>query len=181
MPKNRPDQAGRVGLRPKPQHMARHSSRQRADVSNDRRCGDGDARRDRIAIGRRRRRAVWAALQHTSRQPPPVPARTDGGGRRGAWHQLGLLMGSCSWVASPQICVTGEEMLLAGTTTTTTAQRQTYGAEMNRAARWAVAARQLRPDRSRRDAGKALGRYARHLVRSGAGVLPHAERRAPFE
>jgi hypothetical protein len=152
MPKNRPDQAGRVGLRPKPQHMARHSSRQRADVSNDRRCGDGDARRDRIAIGRRRRRAVWAALQHTSRQPPPVPARTDGGGRRGAWHQLGLLMGSCSWVASPQICVTGEEMLLAGTTTTTTAQRQTYGAEMNRAAR----AGKLRLDSCGRAARRAI-------------------------
>ena len=67
MPKNRPDQAGRVGLRPKPQRTARHSSHRKADATNDRRCGDGNGRRDRIAIGRRRRRAVWAAL-HTSRQ-----------------------------------------------------------------------------------------------------------------
>ena len=71
-----------------------------------------------------------------------------GGGRRGAWHQLGLLMGSCSWVASPQICVTGEEMLLAGTTRTTTALSGRHGAELNRAAR----AGQLRLDSCERDA-----------------------------
>ena len=43
-------------------------------------------------------------------------------------------------------------MLLAGTTTTTTAQRQTYGAEMNRAAR----AGQLRLDSCGRAARGAM-------------------------
>ena len=47
-------------------------------------------------------------------------------------------------------------------------------------------AAQLRMDscgrgRARRDAGKALGRDAMHLVRSGAGALPQAEWRTPFE
>ena len=104
-----------------------------------------------------------------------------GGGRRGAWHQLGLLMGSCSWVASPQICVTGEEMLLAGTTRTTTAQRQTWCRVESSGARWAVAAGQLRAGCARLDARKVLGRAGLHLVRSAAGALPQAERRAPFE
>jgi len=113
---------------------------------------------------------------------PPVTAFTDGGGgRRGAWHQLGLLMGSCSWVASPQICVTGEEMLLAGTTRTTTAQRQTWCRVESSGARWAVAAGQLRAGCARLDARKVLGRAGLHLVRSAAGALPQAERRAPFE
>ena len=52
-----------------------------------------------------------------------------------------------------------------------------HGIEVNAAAR----AGQLRPGRARRDAGNALGRDAMHLVHSGAGALPHAERRAPFE
>ena len=117
----------------------------------------------------------------TSRRTPPVTAFTDGGGRRGAWHQLGLLMGSCSWVASPQICVTGEEMLLAGTTRTTTAQRQTWCRVESSGARWAVAAGQLRAGCARLDARKVLGRAGLHLVRSAAGALPQAERRAPFE
>jgi hypothetical protein len=163
------DRVGRVGRRQKPGLVR----------------GDGDGRRDRIAIGQGVRQAragcSGGPTRHIQTNPTPVTARTDGGGRRGAWHQLGLLMGSCSWVASPQICVTGEEMLLAGTTRTTSAQRQTRCRVESSGARWAVAAGQLRAGRARRDAGKALGRDAMHLVRAAAGALPQAERRAPFE
>ena len=155
MPKNRPDQAGRVGLRPKPQRTARHSSRRKADVSSDRRCGDGDARRDRIAIGRRRRRAVWAALPHTSRQTPPVPARTDGGGEEGGVASAGLADGQLFMGCQP-----ADMRYRRGD-----APRRYYNdyyrsaadiwcRDESSGARWAVAAGQLRLGRARRDAGR---------------------------
>ena len=101
-------------------------------------CGMGTA--DTIAS--RSAREVQCAMQQRARQrqTPPVTARTDGGGRRGAWHQLGLLMGIFFTGCQPAQYLsmfTGEEDdLLAGTTTVPCdAQRQTWSAEPNRAAR----------------------------------------------
>jgi hypothetical protein len=72
------DRVGRVGRRQKPGLVR----------------GDGDGRRDRIAIGQGVRQARAAVgRRDTSRQTPPVTARTDGGGEEGGVASAGLADG----------------------------------------------------------------------------------------